>query len=61
MVMNINKKISEKIKEKKLPDKIRGFLHDILVFELCHFEEKMPRFTAEYEQMIKKYVGKLED
>lgn len=57
MPININKKITEKIKEKNFPDDIRNFIGDILVFELCHIEEKTPRFTEKYEPLIRKYAG----
>lgn len=59
MKININKKISEKIRKKNLPSNIKDLIGDILIFELYHFEEERPRFTEQYEQFIRKYIKKI--
>lgn len=60
MAVNVNKKISDKIMECKFSDEIKGFLAEILVFELEHFEEARPRYTEKYEELINKYTAEFE-
>lgn len=57
---NVNKKIIEKIKASNLDESVKKFLIDVLRFELQHFEEEKPRFSEEYERLIKNYAGRLE-
>ncbi len=60
MAVNVNKKISDKIMECEFSDEIKGFLAEILIFELEHFDEARPRYKEKYEELVNKYTIKFE-
>ena len=60
MTVNVNEKITDKIREGPFGEEIKDFLRDILIFELVHFEEARPRYMEKYEELINKYTIKFE-
>lgn len=60
MAVNVNEKITDRIREGTFSEEIKDFLRDILIFELEHFEEARPRYTEKYEELINKYTTKFE-
>lgn len=60
MAVNVNEKITDKIREGLFGEEIKDFLRDILIFELVHFEEARPRYMEKYEELINKYTTKFE-
>lgn len=61
MTVNVNKRIINKIIKSEFKDCIKGFLREILIFELQHFEEARPRYGDKYEELIKKYSSKFKE
>lgn len=61
MAVNVNKRIINKVKKSDINDCIKGFLREILIFELQHFEEARPRYSDKYEELIKKYSNKFKE
>lgn len=56
MAINVNEKITDKVREGSFRKEIKEFLRDILIFELEHFEEASPRYMERYEDFIRKYT-----
>jgi hypothetical protein len=60
MVEDVNKRISDKIKENETNEAIKGFLIKVAILELQHFEEDRWIFSKEYEKLIREYVDRFE-
>lgn len=56
MAVNMNEKITDKLREGGFGKDIEEFLRDVLIFELEHFEEATPRYMNKYEDVIHKYT-----
>ncbi|WP_298518103.1 hypothetical protein [uncultured Methanobrevibacter sp.] len=54
----INKEILEKIYSIDENDNIKNFLIDALVWEYDNIDEKKPRVTKKFDDLVSKYIGK---
>lgn len=53
----INKEILDKIYSIDESDNIKNFLIDALVWEYDNIDEKKPRVTKKFDDLVSKYIG----
>lgn len=54
----INKEILDKIDDLNEPDNVKNFIKKALIWEYDNIDEKRPRVTTKYNDLIDKWIGK---
>lgn len=52
----LNKRILDTINESDYDQTMKDFLKELLMIELRNFEDKYPRYTKDYEQILTRYI-----